>query len=203
MASAMTHLNGNILCAVDVETTGFLAGKHDIIEIAVLPLDSDIKPLTSVLPFHLKLQPKRPENADKEAMRVHGFTMADLMLNGCDPWKAADLLVEWFATLELAVDKRIVPLAQNWQFDKSFVMEWLGPETYNLLFHYHYRDSMIAALYLNDRADFHAEKIPYPKVSLKYLCSTLKVQNERAHSALYDCVSTAEVYRRLLTAPTM
>ena len=50
MARGMIHLNGNILCAVDVETTGLEVGFHEIWQIAVLPLDSNIKPNKDILP---------------------------------------------------------------------------------------------------------------------------------------------------------
>lgn len=198
----MTHLNGNLLCAIDVETTGFIAGHHDLIQVAVLPLDSEIKPLKSVLPFFMELQPKYG-NIDKEAAAVNKLNVAELILRSLDAYKVADLFVEWVGKIGLPVGRKLVPLAHNWQFDKGFVQDWLGPETFNSIFHYHYRDSMIAALYLNDRADFHVEKIPLSKVSLAWCCSQLGVHNEKAHDALSDCVATAEVYRRLCLMPTL
>jgi DNA polymerase III epsilon subunit-like protein len=48
-----------------------------------------------------------------------------------------------------------------------------------------------------------AEKVPYPKVNLQYLATTLGVKAERAHDALSDCQVTAEVYKRLVKAGGM
>lgn len=196
--SSMVHLNGNLLCAVDVETTGLTAGFHDVIQLAILPLDSCIKPLKTIMPFYVNMKPKRPENVEKAAARTHRIDMANLIINGLDPWKAVDLFEEWFERLNLPVGKKIVPLAHNWVFDRSFVIDWLGDLSFQHFFDYHYRDSMTAALFCNDRADHHNERIPYPKVSLSYCSSELRVENINAHDALSDCVTTAEVYRRML-----
>jgi len=202
--SSMIHLNGNLLCAVDVETTGLRPGYHDIIQIAVLPLDSQIRPIQNIRPFYVAaMKPKRLENIDKAAPKAHRINMAELCLKGLDPWKAVDLFEEWFERLELPVGKRIVPLAHNWVFDRAFVIDWLGELSFEHFFDYHYRDSMVAAEYLNDRADHHVEKYPFPKVSLEYCCNILNVTNADAHNALADCVATAEVYKRMLMMQTM
>lgn len=196
MAKFARHMNGNLLCAVDVETTGFKPGFHDLIQVAVLPLDSEIKPLTSVIPINWKLQPKY-ENIDPVANTVHHHNLAELRLHGIEPYKAADLFVEWWEQLGLGIGKRLIPLGHNYQFDKAFMIDWLGQETYELCFSYDYRDTMIALTFLNDRAGLQALPYPFSKLSLKHLCSELEVVNELAHDALADCVATAECYRRL------
>ena len=66
MAQSLVHLNGDLLCAVDCETTGLNCKEHDIIQVCVLPLDSQIQPLKEIngkqlLPFcpdHNSLPPK-------------------------------------------------------------------------------------------------------------------------------------------------
>ena len=201
--SSMRHLNGNLLCAIDVETTGLDPMKHDIIQLAVLPLDAEIKPLQTVMPFYVNMKPKRPENIEKAAMKVNKTELAQLIINGLDPWKCVDMFEEWFERLNLPVGKKIVPLAHNWIFDSGFIREWMGPLSFAHFIDYHYRDSMTAALYLNDRADAHVEPYPFPKVSLGYCCSQLKIDNINAHDALADCVATAEVYRRMLMVQTL
>lgn len=196
--STMQHLNGNLLCAIDIETTGITPGKHDLIQIAILPLDSQIKPLKSASPFYMELMPKRPENIEKDATKVHRINLAELMQRAICPWKASEYFEEWFQKLGLPFQKRLAPLAQNWPFDRSFIIDWLGETSFSDFFDGRFRDTMTAALYLNDRADFRSEKIPYPKVNLTYLCSQLGVNNDRAHDALQDCLATAECYRRML-----
>lgn len=195
----MQHLNGNLLCAVDVETTGLDPQKHDIIQLCILPLDAGIRPLQNVRPFVIEMTPKRPENIQLGATKTHRIDMAALILRAVDPWKAVDLFEEWFERLNLPLGKKIMPLAHNWVFDRSFIMEWIGgPISYDHHFHFHYRDSMALALALNDRANQKMEKPPYPKVSLSYCGSMTDVANLKAHDALSDCVATAEIYRRML-----
>lgn len=198
----MIHLNGNLLCAVDIETTGLDVNKHEIYEIAILPLDSLMRPRTDILPFDTTMQPINKENIDWEGMKKSNNQekVVKACTNGIDPFNAAEFLLEWFHKLKLPERKKIVPLAHNWAgIDKLFIQQWLGPLTFDLIFHFHYRDTMTTALYLNDRADKQVEQIPFPKVGLQYLVSSLKIETDgRAHTAIDDCVTTAKVYERLL-----
>ena len=208
----MIHLNGNLIASVDVETTGFTAGFNDLIQICILILGSDLKPAKKVTPFYLDLLPKRPENVSAEAMSITRINYAKLLKRAHDPWDAADLLDSWFEALKrdspkrralLPEGKKLVPLAQNWVFDRAFIMDWLGPKSFDAFFHPWYRDTLPVAQYLNDAyaADpgcVLLHKVPFPKSNLAYLCSQLKVKNERAHNALSDTVATAEVYRKMV-----
>ena len=78
------------------------------------------------------------------------------------------------------------------------MQNWVGDDNYKQFFDYQHRDTMVSANFLNDRALFHGEKIPFPKLNLTSLCSSLNVDYQNAHDALQDCLATAEVYRRLL-----
>jgi len=195
-----THLNGNLLCAIDVETTGIIPGYHDIIQLAILPLDASIKPLKmqGIRPFYLEIVPKLREHNDPRASGVTHLQLAEIIARGVTPDDAEELLRGWFEKLGLPENKKISPLAQNWPFDRSFIMEWLGQSMFEELFDGRYRDTMSAALFCNDMSDWKAEEIPYKKVNLGYLASTLKVEQIKAHDALSDCVTTSEVYRRMM-----
>lgn len=200
--SSMVHLNGNLLCAVDVETTGTDPLAHDIWQIAVLPLDASIKPLRGVMPFYLDMKLKRPDNIDPKALRVGKVNLAELQLRAVDPWKGVDMFIEWFERLKLPEKKKIAPLASNWLFDRDFIIEWMGRQSFDYYFHFHYRDTQASALFMNDRADRHVERVPHPKVGLPYLGSLYSVSNLKAHDALQDCMQTAEVYSRMMSAYT-
>lgn len=197
MGRTLIHNNGNMLCAIDCETTGLIAGFHNLIQICVLPLDSFFKPMTGIYPFYHQIKMKRPENVDPEAMRVNQMDLNEVQMKGLDPWDAIDHFEEWVNRLELDPKKKVVPLAQNWAFDKGFILDWLGGSYEHLIDRYA-RDTMTTSLYLNDRADHQCEPVPFAKSSLRYLCSTLKIENSRAHDALQDCLVTAEVYRRMI-----
>lgn len=205
MPKCMQHWNGNQLCAIDIETSGLDPHWHEILQIAILPLDSNIQPRKDVLPFYIKMIPYHPERADEKALRVSSVKLPDATLNGFDQEAAKDLLEEWVDKLGLPMRKggwtqcQIMPLVQNGLHDIPFIKRWLGLELYEQFFHPHVRDTMIAALFANDVAGMHVEKIPYPKVNLSYLCSQLKFKRHRAHDALQDCLATAEVYRRMIS----
>ncbi len=194
----MIHLNNNLLCVVDVETTGTRVGFHDLIQVCVLPLDSELKPWKGVVPFYMDIKPRRPENCTPELVPLHREKLCRAQISGMDADRAADLFAEWYQKLKLLPNKRISPLAQNWPFDRGFMIDWLGPTGFEEYFDARYRDTMVAALFDNDVADFRAELCPYPKVNLQYLATTLGVLTDRSHDAIQDCLTTAEVYRRLI-----
>lgn len=197
-ATNLIHLNGNVLCAIDVETTGTDPNHHEIVEFACIPLDANYEPRADMLPFHLYLQPMYPERIETEAFRVNGLTLADLMLQGMDKWQAADLFDKWFARMNLATHKRLSPLAHNWPFERGFVQKWLGDATFGALIDGRYRDTMAFALALNDLADHHNEACPFPKLTLGACCSVAKIEHARAHTAIEDAFVTAKLWKSML-----
>lgn len=199
----MVHWNGNQLCVIDTETTGLDPTIHEMIQICILPLDSDCLPRQDVIPFYIELKPDNPEAVSREALRVHGIDIRKICASGMDRLAAIDLFEDWFKKLGLPTTrggypKRIMPLGQNYAFDKAFMLKWLGFATYEEYFFYHYRDTMIAALFLNDQAAVHGEDVPFKKVNLSWLAKETSVQIDRAHDALQDCLATAGVYRQLI-----
>lgn len=196
----MIHLNGHILAAIDVETTGLKPRFHDIIQVCILPLDSELKPLKSTVPFYCEMQPKRIENIDYKAMSISKLELYSIMQKAMTADRTADLFEEWYAKLPLPVGKRLVPLAHNWVHDYNFLEDWLGYEHMQYYFWGHYRDTQCSALFENDKADAQVEQTPYPKLGLGNLAARLGVEHERAHDALQDCIATAAVYKRMLQA---
>ena len=198
----MQHLNGHLMCVIDTETTGLDPTYNEIWQICILPLDSNLEPNQDYLPFYIKLKPEHPEYIDWDVrvFKKNKKKIVDAITTGYDQLAAIDLLKEWVERLKLPVTKfgtpkKIEPLGQNYGFDKSFIQQWLTVDVYNELFDYHHRDTMSTALFLNDHASFHAEKVPFSKVNLKWLGNKLGVRNDDAHDALADCVATAECYR--------
>jgi DNA polymerase III epsilon subunit-like protein len=63
--SGLVYLNGNLLASIDLETTGLKAGFHEPIEIAVVPLNSDFRPLEGVRSFYTTTRPEFPERQQK------------------------------------------------------------------------------------------------------------------------------------------
>lgn len=198
MSVSMRHLNGNLLAAVDVETTGLIPGHHEIHQVAILPLDSNIKPNKDVLPFYMDMKIIYPDHIDPNAIKMNKTEFARRQQRSIEPFTCADMLDEWFDRLKLPIYKRICPLAQNWPFDRAFLLEWLSSASFEHTFSPLYRDTMVAAAFHSDICDFRSDKIKFVQYNLQYLCTKMNVKNEKPHDALQDCIATAEVYRRML-----
>lgn len=202
IGTSMKHWNGHQMCAIDTETTGFDCTFHEMCQFSCIPLDANLKVRKDVIPFTIHLRLEHPERADAEAMKVNKLTVAWLQINGFDRFKAIDMFEEWKTKLKLQYtvggkQKQIIPLGQNYHFDAGFIAAWCGDLQYREWFHYHYRDTMLAATYLNDRAGMHGEKVPFNKVRLQTLANNLNVEHEALHDSLEDAKVTLEVYRKL------
>lgn len=196
--SSMPHTNGNVIAAVDFETTGSIPGYHEPIQIAIVPLNSDLRPIPGIIPFYHEIQPLFPERADPMATRVHGLDLDRLVKEAAEPGVVEELLIEWWNRLELPFERRLIPLAQNWPFELSFFRAWLGTSLTDQLFSPLARDSMTYANSLNDKCFFRGQKVMFPYVKLEALCEHFGVVNTRPHDALADAIAEAEVYRCLL-----
>jgi len=194
----MPHLNGSIMCAIDFETTGLDPFYHDPIQFAAVPLDGNLQPMEGVTPFNRFIQPKNPDRATKDAMRVHGFSLDWLMANALPQKEVEDLFLEWFEKFDLPKSMVLCPLAHNYSFENGFLKAWIGHELTHRIFHAHARDAMSYALAINDRAFYAGERIPFKRVRLRDLCEHFHITNPTAHDALQDCYTEAEVYRALL-----
>jgi DNA polymerase III epsilon subunit-like protein len=192
------HLRGNLMAAIDLETTGTQPGWHEIIQIAVVPLDADFKPFDTVRPFYTHLKPLHPERISAGASSKHGISTEELLLHAPEPDRVADWLAEWFEKLQLPFKRSLIPLAHNWAFESSFLKAWLGVERVDTMFHSHARDSMLYAVALNDNAVCKGEEPPFERVSLSHLCRQMNITNENPHDALADCLAGADLYKTLL-----
>lgn len=199
----MKHLNGNIVCAIDTETTGLDPRFQEIIQLAIIPLDTGFDPIKEIIPFCIQMKPERPEFIDRAALRVNKSKVADLLQRGIDQETAKDLLQEWYDKLDLpctkwGTRKKIIPLGHNYAHDRGFMRAWLGNEMYDDIFFGHYRDTMITAIYLNDRAGMHSQPVPYNKVALSWIAEKHKVPHRLKHDALSDALVTAGIYREMV-----
>lgn len=192
------HLRGNILAAVDLETTGIDPTRAEIVQIAIVPLTDNLRPDPSRRAFYTNLAPERPDLADATSTAIHRLDLAELAATAPSQYRGQELLCEWFYKLDLPRGRKLVPLAHNFVFENSFLRAWLGVSLMDELFHYHPRDSMLCALTLNDKAVWAGKKPPFESVSLTSMCRQLGVVNTKPHDALADALAEAGVYRILL-----
>lgn len=195
-AYSSVHMNSNLVCAIDTETTGLVVGKNDMIQLAIIPLTPDFKPNKDFQPFITKLDQKYGE-VDPKAISVNKLLQFKGV--GLDPDSAVDRFDEWFNNLRLPRGKGIVPLGHNYQFDQGFIEDWIGgPYSYSTFFRSDIRDTMLTALHYNDLAEWVNDQIPFPKVQLRWVARRLGVENPMAHDAVNDALVSAECYRRFM-----
>lgn len=205
----MDHLNNHVFAAVDIETTGFDPQKDEIVEIAIVVLNNDFSPSNKI--FNPIIRPKDLDRIDFDAARkvplLGSYYREKLALKkdkaiftrGLDPDCVPDLFSEWANNLMLPPNKKLIPIGCNYAFDRGFLLNFLGPLTYYEVFLDLYRDVLTIANFLNDRAAWKHYPVPFSKVNLQYLCSTLKIDRVGdAHTAISDALVTAKIYKALM-----
>ena len=208
MALSAQHWNGNQVVAIDTETTGLDPSWNEVIEVAMIPLDSNFNVRKDVMPLNLFIKPQHPERKHEKVPYSKEY-FDQIMETGFSPVAAMDAFEQWYGSLGLRMRKggynkcQVIPLGHNYPFDMGFLKAWLGIENYQHFFHYHHRDSMIAALMRNDEAARRGDPVPFPKVNLKYVATKLNVELIRVHRAIDDAHATAQVYRKLVAMGPM
>lgn len=166
---------------IDIETTGFKVGYHDIIEVAVVLADP-AKDYEVVDELELKIKPERIENADPQALRINGYNEAE--------WMFAYSLEQAMKMLADKVENTVM-VAHNITFDWTFLEHafrevGIEPKFYRKL------DSFSIAY-----AKFSNEPT-VNKFSLKALAEYYGLTNEKAHTALADTRVTVDIFRELM-----
>lgn len=195
---SLLSMNGNLLCTVDVETTGTLSGYHEIIQAAFVPLDQNFEPHPDFKFLYLPgIMPDHPDRMDAEAESKHGISIESL--EGCiSESRAVELFEEWYQRLGLPFGKRLVPLAHNWAFERAFLIHWLGMDSFNDKWYIHPRDTFAVASYINDLYAWNNRKHPFHAVGLGPMCKRFDIELDNAHDALADCLATAKLYAALM-----
>lgn len=194
---SLLNMNGNILCAVDVETTGVLAGYNEIIQIACLPLNQHFEPHPDMRFFYLNMAPTHFDRISKEAEQKHGIKQ-EALRDCVSQERGIELFEEWYRKLELPFSRRLVPLAHSWSFERGFLTHWLGLDALNDMWHVHPRDTMTLAASINDLYVWHGRKHPFPLLGLGSLCRRFDIELDNAHDALSDCLGTAKLYAEMM-----
>lgn len=195
----MQHLNNNLLCAIGFDTTGPDPDIHELIEVCVLPLDSMLNPHSELILFNMKMKPDMPETIDWKHCRATIPEVAALCATGSDRDKVADYFLQWFHGMNMPNRKGVIPLCHNYPILRDFLLRWLQWDTYHEIFQEDYRDTLVAAHFLNDKADVKGAALPFSKQLLRWVAKQLDVEkHEQGGSPCDDARTIAEVYKRLL-----
>lgn len=179
---SMTHWNGNVLCALDIKTTGPNPDEDTLMHLAVLPLDSESNICKDYRPFYLFLEPEE---------------------GGLDPIKGADAFLHWVEKLELPSTKygrkkKILILGHDLSHKLVFIMNWLGARQYEEIFHTEVRDILSLTRFFNDKAIMHFKKAPYPKDTISGISYQLSIESSELFDVLANCRVISRVYNSLI-----
>lgn len=193
MIPSPVHLNFNIFAAVYVEPAGPFAGLHDVHRLCIIPLDNFYAPATNVMPLYITFKPVRAE-----APWLGKEVLVKAANSGIHTHYASDLIRLWADKLPKQKNKKIVPVAYDWNFMNPFLKDLIGAETYDDVFYEQPRDIMAATAYINDSCDMNSEQIMFPRYGIESICNRLNITIDKPHDALNLCRATAATYRALL-----
>jgi len=123
-----------LLAHLDVETTGLVAGYHEMIDAGFVITDLDGNVVDSL---YIRIQPEHPERLSPGAARVNGFDATKWQQIGALTTKqAVDTIIAF--NRRVAGDKHVLLTAFNSQFDAGFLDALMHRQghAWRELFHY-------------------------------------------------------------------
>lgn len=185
-------MSKNQICAIDTETTG-LTLDCGIIEIAIIPLTETFEP-DSKRTFHSYVNPGNHHLQDLpmpcKAMLVNGLSRDRIAEEGVPYLLIEGHIREWMAANKI---RAIEPVTQNWAFDAKMLECMLHHKPFSEIFDRNVRDTKRLAQAINDK-----HPGTFPSTSLQKLAEQLDINPGIAHTAIYDAITCAAVYRELL-----
>lgn len=195
----MQHLNSNVLCGVKLELTGPDPLMHELIEVAIVPLDHNLELHDKFALFNMRVRPQTINPADDfKGCRLTKAEVADACLRAYDRYKVADILLEWFEDMKLPRGKKLIPLVYNFPAERQNLINWLDYEVYSQIFSEDHRDLLSAAHYMNDRQCVRGEAAIFPKQNLTYLARICNVPQIESGTAVSDAYLMAQTWKRML-----
>ena len=182
-------------CCIDTETYGLEEAEHRLISVGLvfgsLDMETETDSIWGGQQFFIA---DDPGELDQRAQNINGIDPAWLEVHG-EP--KADVAVKLDEILYREFIKagsiRLIPLGQNWPFDRSFLRTRMPSfrETMRKYLNYHYADSAVLAEELKD-----AGIMDLASCSLQSLATYFGIEYE-AHDALADAETTLAVYFRM------
>ena len=190
---SMVHMNSNIMCAIDISTNHPDPLIGEIFQISIVPLDAVLIPQGIPFDTLIRTDTEFFDSKDNKRMFEHSKK------TGLPQESVWELFDSWFNQLGLRENKNIIPLCWDWAFVKPHLMKFFGEYNFDTFFNKQVRDVLPLVHFNNDRADFHALDIPYPKyealTNLAQRC-TIYIDGE-PRDPLYRCKVLGQVYHEL------
>jgi DNA polymerase III epsilon subunit-like protein len=185
-----------MICAIDCETTGLIPYYHEAVDICILPLTDTFDPADHVEKFVVEIKPECPDRAEQAALKCNGHTIEELMARTTTREMATNMFTDWY-NRNMPKGQKIEPLAQNWSFDRAFLVATFRGLNLNSYLFYRARDTQRVVEFVNDRARIHGVNFPFQSSALDKVAVQLGIVNDNPHKAENDCRVCAAVYRTL------
>jgi len=179
-----------INAAIDIETTGLDPKIHDIIDLAVVPLDDGMRPLEDIPEFSARMRASCPDRADPAALRI----------NGLDPMSGEDEDQTVVDFRMWAYDNRIGlirPIGHNVDFSMGFLLTKYA-ELKGLFDTAGASDTLKIARGINDSAMAASGEKVFASISLSALRRFFGLPGIQTHHALDDARDIVSVYHGLV-----
>ena len=191
----------NVICAVDIETTGLDPFWDEILQLAIVPLDlrnsqvlpDDVRELRS--PLNIRIKALNPERMSGEARKITGLDPR----KGLSALDAKKAVSDWLRGND--IDK-IIPVGHNYtKFDGPFLRNSQAVN-YDEAFSHHELDTLIIARFANKLCEFRRMEKRFSCLKLMNLAADLRVSQTDAcskpHDALSDATIAGEIFFKLL-----
>ena len=176
-----------IILAIDIETTGLDFQRHEIVELGVIAVDTELNELAK---FEAYVRPLHPETASERAMEVNGLDLAFLQKQAT-PAQVKSLFYDWLQ--DYFPGQSFGVIGHNYaMFDSLFLRMFFRQELFGEIFNRNVYDTRIIAAELKARG-----RLDVKGVSLKVLCERFKIERKQAHRALSDARDTVELLKIL------
>ena len=137
----------NVICAVDIETTGLDPFRDEILQLAIVPLSAINFQLSAIQPLNIRIKALMPEKMSAEVRKITGL----------DPYEGLNLLdarqavKEWLRENNI---EKIIPVGHNYtRFDGPFLRNSQAVK-YDEVFSHQELDTLVIARFANQLCEF-------------------------------------------------
>lgn len=182
------------LVAFDIRTTGADPERHEICQLAAVPLNSEYQPAAAKPYLILNICPDFRDTVDFSHMTKFCQPYEQLILSGCSQADAIRLWRDWRDQIS---KMPILPLAYRWHKILPFLLKFLGED----IFTEPVRDLQSYLAYVHDRHWFAQYNPGFTSFTRQKLYECCKVPCLDLKDPMLTCLADAQCFRMLLTHP--